>query len=104
MAEYAVRLHVPDLGGNCREYARLALDGGSELGHGHFVDRLEDLTASLLGRRFAVGVSSGTAALHLAFRCLGIGEGDDVAMPALTFLAPAHPPRYPPAPRPSCWS
>ena len=42
----------------------------------------------------AVAVSSGTAALHLACAALGLGPGDEVIVPAFTFLATAHAPRY----------
>jgi dTDP-4-amino-4,6-dideoxygalactose transaminase len=42
----------------------------------------------------AVAVSSGTAALHLACAALGLGPGDEVILPAFTFLATAHAPRY----------
>jgi dTDP-4-amino-4,6-dideoxygalactose transaminase len=41
-----------------------------------------------------VAVSSGTAALHLACAALGLGPGDEVIVPALTFVATAHAPRY----------
>jgi len=44
--------------------------------------------------RHAVAVSSGTAALHLACAALGLGPGDEVIVPAFTFLATAHAPRY----------
>jgi dTDP-4-amino-4,6-dideoxygalactose transaminase len=44
--------------------------------------------------RHAVAVSSGTAALHLACGALGLGPGDEVIVPAFTFLATAHTPRY----------
>jgi dTDP-4-amino-4,6-dideoxygalactose transaminase len=42
----------------------------------------------------AVAVSSGTAALHLSCAALGLGPGDEVIVPAFTFLASAHAPRY----------
>jgi dTDP-4-amino-4,6-dideoxygalactose transaminase len=42
----------------------------------------------------AVAVSSGTAALHLACAALGLGPGDEVIVPAFTFLGTAHAPRY----------
>jgi dTDP-4-amino-4,6-dideoxygalactose transaminase len=43
---------------------------------------------------YAVAVSSGTAALHLSCAALGLGRGDEVIVPAWTFLASAHAPRY----------
>lgn len=51
------------------------------------VRSFEEKTASLLGRRFGVAVSSGTAALHLALLALGVGPGDEVILPALSFMA-----------------
>jgi dTDP-4-amino-4,6-dideoxygalactose transaminase len=50
--------------------------------------------AEFCGVPYAAVVSSGTAALHLACRAAGIGPGDEVIVPALTFLATAHAPRY----------
>lgn len=47
----------------------------------------EDEVAALAGRRYAVGLSSGTAALHLALLQLGVGEGDDVIVSSFTFVA-----------------
>ncbi|MGI9000671.1 MAG: DegT/DnrJ/EryC1/StrS family aminotransferase [Pseudonocardia sp.] len=54
----------------------------------------EAALARFCGTRHAVAVSSGTAALHLACRAAGIGPGDEVIVPSLTFLATAHAPRY----------
>ena len=45
--------------------------------------------ADYCGTKFAVGCGSGTDALHLACRALGIGEGDEVIIPAFTFVATA---------------
>ena len=45
--------------------------------------------AAFCGSRFGVGVSSGTAALFLALRSLGIKEGDEVIVPAFTYIASA---------------
>jgi len=43
--------------------------------------------AEFAGSRYGVAVSSGTAALHLALLALGIGQGDEVVVPDLTFAA-----------------
>lgn len=57
---------------------------------GPWVDRFEQKLATTCGARFAVAVSSGTAALHLAALAAGIGEGDTIAVPTLTFVASAN--------------
>lgn len=49
------------------------------------VSELEQAVASLVGMRHAVGVTSGTAALIVALRALGVGPGDEVIVPAATF-------------------
>jgi dTDP-4-amino-4,6-dideoxygalactose transaminase len=54
----------------------------------------EQAVAEWTGAPHAVAVSSGTAALHLACAALGLGPGDEVIVPAFTFLATAHAPRY----------
>ena len=46
------------------------------------------------GRSHAVAVSSGTAALHLACLAAGLGPGDEVIVPAFTFVATANAVRY----------
>jgi dTDP-4-amino-4,6-dideoxygalactose transaminase len=54
----------------------------------------EAAMAEFTGAEHAVAVSSCTAALHLACAALGLGPGDEVIVPAFTFLATAHAPRY----------
>ncbi len=54
------------------------------------VQRFEELVAARCQREHAVAVSSGTAALSLALSVLGVGPGDEVLVPALTWPSPAH--------------
>src|SRR5690606_28781119 len=61
---------------------------------GRHVAAFEAAFARTVGVPHAVAVSSGTAALHLALAALRIGPGDEVVVPALTFVAPANAVRY----------
>lgn len=59
---------------------------------GDFIDReqlrsFEENLARFVGTRYAVGLNSGYDALHLSLRAVGIGSGDEVIVPAHTFLA-----------------
>lgn len=54
----------------------------------------EGALATRVGSPHAIAVSSGTAALHLACRAAGLGHGDEVIVPAFTFIASASAARY----------
>ncbi|OGK25494.1 erythromycin biosynthesis sensory transduction protein eryC1 [Candidatus Roizmanbacteria bacterium RIFCSPLOWO2_01_FULL_37_13] len=56
---------------------------------GPYVEKFEKNFAKYIGAKYAVGVNSGTSALHLAMIALGIKEGDEVVVPANTFIATA---------------
>jgi len=56
--------------------------------------RLEQDFAAFVGVKHALAVNSATAALHLGLEALGIGEGDRVLVPTLTFTATAEIVRY----------
>lgn len=77
----------PCLGGNERKYVNQCLDTNWISSQGPFVRRFEEAFAQRLGVPHAVAVSSGTAALHLALLALGVGPGDEVIVPDLTFAA-----------------
>jgi dTDP-4-amino-4,6-dideoxygalactose transaminase len=57
-------------------------------------ERFEAAFAEHLGARHAVALSTGTAALHLAYLAAGVGPGDEVIVPAITFVATASAVRY----------
>ena len=71
-----------------REAIFQVLASGQFIG-GEEVERLETSIAAWMGRDFGVAVSSGTAALELALTALGIGVGDEVIVPAVSFVATA---------------
>jgi perosamine synthetase len=62
----------------------------NSLSLGPRLEEFEDALAAFHQMPHAIAVSSGTAALHLAIRALGIGEGDEVIIPSFTFIAVAN--------------
>jgi dTDP-4-amino-4,6-dideoxygalactose transaminase len=64
--------------------------GSGWLTMGPRTEALEHAFAEHLGTRHAVALSSGTAALHLAYKAVGIGAGDEVIVPSFTFVATAN--------------
>lgn len=85
-----IPLQIPDLRGREADYLAECVETNWVSSAGPFVTRLEDAVASLAGRRNAVAVVNGTAALHLSLVGLGIGEGDRVIVPDWTFAATAN--------------
>lgn len=76
----------PILGKEEREAVLHVLDSG-HLVQGERVADFEDLFAKYVGSSHAVATSSGTAAIHAALKALGIGPGDEVILPAITFFS-----------------
>lgn len=66
-----------------RQFAAAGFVGGPE------VEAFEGEYADYIGVKHVIGVSNGTDALELAFRAVGVGPGDEVVMPANTFIATA---------------
>lgn len=56
---------------------------------GPILRKFEKNFAALVGTKYAVGVSNATSALHLSLKSLGIGDGDEVIIPDMTFVATA---------------
>jgi perosamine synthetase len=84
-----VRLGHPDLGEAELAEVAAVLESG-QLTMGPKVEEFEALLAHAAATTHAVAVSSGTAALHLAVLALGLGDGDEVLVPAYTFPATAN--------------
>ena len=84
-----VALHEPRFAGNEWAYLKECLDSTYVSSVGKFVDRFEADLAAYTGAKHAVAVVNGTAALHVALRLAGVQPGDEVLIPALTFVATA---------------
>ena len=83
----SVALHEPNFNGNEWLYLKECLDSTYVSSVGKFVDRFEVDLASYTGAKHAVAVVNGTAALHIALKLAGVLAGDEVLVPALTFIA-----------------
>lgn len=77
----------PNLGYKETSYLADAVSSGWISSSGHYVKSFEKEFAAFVGVRFANTTSNGTTALHLALLALGIGPGDEVIVPDLTFAA-----------------
>lgn len=87
---YRILLSPPDVGPAEREALLRAFDSGWIAPAGPELDGFEAELAAATDRAHAVALSSGTAALHLALIAAGIGPGDEVLVPTLTFVATAN--------------
>ncbi len=72
-----------------RDFVLSVLDSGY-LNEGEWTTRFENEIKSTVGSSYAVAVTSGTAAIALSLMAAGIGSGDEVIVPALTFIATAN--------------
>ena len=88
--EGAVALHEPFFSGNEWTYVKDCLDTGWVSSVGKFVDRFEMQLAEYTGAKRAVVVVNGTAALHMCLLLVSVTPGDEVLVPALTFVATAN--------------
>lgn len=86
-----IELDAPNVGKLEKEYLNNCIDSTFISTFGPFVPEFEEKFAQYVGSEKAVSTQSGTAALHMALYQLGIGEGDEVIVPSLTFIATINP-------------
>jgi UDP-N-acetylbacillosamine transaminase len=79
-------LSAPHMGGNELEYIEEVFKSNYIAPLGEYVNKFEKSIVTYTQAPYALAVSSGTAAIHLALRVLGIGEGDDVLASTFTFI------------------
>lgn len=85
-----IPLHEPHFGGNEWSYVKECIDTGWVSSVGKYVDLFEEKLAKLTGVKKAIAIVNGTAALHICLKLVGVIRGDEVLMPALTFIATAN--------------
>jgi perosamine synthetase len=85
-----VALHEPRFNGNEWAYVKDCIDSTWVSYVGKYVDRFEVMIAEFTGVKKAVAVVNGTAALQIALKLAGVMPGDEVLVPALTFVATAN--------------
>ena len=85
-----VQLHEPLFAGREWDYVKHCLDTGWVSSVGKFVDEFEKRLAAICGSRAAVAMVNGTSSLHIALKVVGVSRGDEVIIPALTFVATAN--------------
>jgi pyridoxal phosphate-dependent aminotransferase EpsN len=94
MSNSRIYLSPPHLGNDELQLVQEVFDSNWIAPLGPQVDAFENEVAAQAGVRFGAALSSGTAALHLALRLLGVGADDRVLCPTLTFIASANPIAY----------
>lgn len=82
-----IPVYQPELNGNEKLYVNECLDTTWISSKGKFINEFETKFASFVGTKYAASVSNGTVALHLAMIALGIGPGDEVIVPSLTYIS-----------------
>lgn len=89
-----IPLCVPEMGGNEWKYVKECIDTNWVSSVGSYVNLFEEKFAEYVKANRAVVTMNGTAALQLALITLGIGQGDEVIVPSMTFISPVNTIKY----------
>jgi perosamine synthetase len=82
-----IPVNEPLLDGNEKQYLLECIETGWISSEGPFVKRFEEQFAYRVGRRHAIAVANGTAALDIAVESLDIGPGDEIILPTFTIIS-----------------
>lgn len=82
-----IPVYEPSLGGNEKKYVLDCLESTWISSKGKYINLFEQGFAKYIDITYATTVSNGTVAIHLALIALGIGPGDEVIVPSLTYIA-----------------
>ncbi|WP_458095439.1 DegT/DnrJ/EryC1/StrS family aminotransferase [Roseomonas sp. WA12] len=86
-AQPLIPVYRPDLSGNERAYVLNCVDSTWISSIGAYIGKFEAAISGFTGAKHAAAVCNGTVALHLPLHCMGIGPGDEVIVPAFTYIA-----------------
>lgn len=89
-APATIALHEPEFNGREWDYVKECLDTGWVSSVGSYVDRFENDLREVTGAAHVIATSNGTSALHICLLLAGVKAGDEVLLPALTFIATAN--------------
>jgi dTDP-4-amino-4,6-dideoxygalactose transaminase len=89
-----IPLSEPSIGDLEFEYVADAVRSGFVSSVGAYVGRFEEEFAAAVGAKYAVACATGTAALHIALKILGVGPGDEVVVADFTFIGSVNPVAY----------
>lgn len=89
-----IAIAAPNFLGNERKYVQDCMDTVWISSVGKYIGEFETAFANRFGVKEAISCSNGTVALHLALLAAGIGSGDEVMVPSLTYIATANAVRY----------
>ncbi|QDT03506.1 Putative pyridoxal phosphate-dependent aminotransferase EpsN [Rubripirellula lacrimiformis] len=90
IGDQSVPLHAPYFGGQEAKYVAQCVETGWVSSVGSFVDQFERMLCDITGAKYAVAVSNGTSGLLVALQLAGVRPGDEVLVPAMTFVATAN--------------
>ena len=92
--ENKVWLASPTMHGEEQQYVNAAFDANWITTAGENINELEKNVCEYIGCKYAVGLASGTSALHLAVKLAGVKQGDKVLCTDMTFAATVNPAAY----------
>jgi len=89
-----IAVYQPSLHGNESKYVNECLNSTWISSKGSFVDKFEKAFSEYIDVAHSISVCNGTVALHLALEAAGIGVGDEIIVPSLTYIASANAIKY----------